>query len=317
VKKMSKSEIARLDARMAELDKYLNDPDLVLTRGPTGKLQFRSKSDTAQDPSEETPRARAAATPPASKAEMPSTKSMLPPVSDVSGKYRPSWGGSMKPVPSTSTAAPANKRRPGMAESLSNYAGDMAKGFGEGMASGVSLLFGKGKPKARAPRTSGGAMTESGPRAVFRGRSYPQQEPAGLSAPAAMPRLGSSSTPRLGSPPPRLAAPKPAKVKEKKASIYAPKADVIGKRKPRASATLSRPTARQGRDISSVSTGARQDTIRSTTRKRKYKPGTSKKAQRVRSAVEAHRQKLVTPDEAMAMMQGLRYGGEVRRQKRK
>lgn len=312
--KMSKAEIARLDARMAELDKYLKDPNLTLTRGPTGKFQFQSKSDMARAATRATRAAQAAEAAKAfaaPEAPMPTAQPLAP---DVSGTYRPSWGGSMAPVPGTNTAAPKNTSRPGMREKLSNYAGDMATGFGEGIV--AALAKGKGrKPVPRAPRTSGGAMAESGPRAIFRGRSYRLEEPARLAGPSSAPRLGSTKTPRLESPAatPRLSAPKAAKVKEKKVSPYYPKADVIGKRKPRPSAPLSRPVSRQGRDVSSMSTGAAQDTIRSTTRTRKYKPGTSKRSKQVRSAVEALRSRNVTAEEAADMAMGYRRGGRVRR----
>ncbi len=315
--KMSKAEIARLDARMAELDKYLKDPNLVLTRGPSGKLQFQSKSDmsrAAARAERASRNAEMAKTFPLPEEPMPPAEPMAP-----SGTYRPSWGGSMAPVPSTNTAAPRGRSRPGGQEKLSNYAGDMATGFGQGMLSGLSFLATKGKGrKPSAPKTSGGAMAESGPRAIFRGRSYRQEEPARLSGPSALPRLGSSRTQRLEAPAtaPRLSAPKPAKPKEKKVSSYSPRADVIGKRKPKPSATLSRPVSRQGRDVSSMSTGAAQDTIRNTTRTPRYKPGKSKRAKQVRGAVEAFRNRNVSLEEAADMAMGYRHGGRVHRRRK-
>lgn len=84
----SPEEIARLNARMAEIDKYLKDPTMKLGRGPTGKFQFY-KADQRKQATSVSPKKTSTATSTATttKTSTPTATSSTPPSPKTSRQY--------------------------------------------------------------------------------------------------------------------------------------------------------------------------------------------------------------------------------------
>ena len=84
----SPEEVARLNARMAEMDKYLKDPTMKLGRGPTGKFQFY-KADQQKQATSVSPKktSTATSTATATKTSAPTAASSTPPSPKTSRQY--------------------------------------------------------------------------------------------------------------------------------------------------------------------------------------------------------------------------------------
>mgnify|MGYP003337782145 CR=1 FL=1 len=145
-KQYSKEEIARLDARMAELDKYLRDPTLKLGRGQTGKLQFR-KIDEQKKAVKVTPKTTTAA---ASASTATKTSKPTEEISGIRGladKMRAAGAGGKEfsRVGAGTIDIPARKAK-AAAEEAKKVADreevlkDIGSGLKEGIAAGASVL---------------------------------------------------------------------------------------------------------------------------------------------------------------------------------
>jgi hypothetical protein len=145
-KQYSKEEIARLDARMAELDKYLRDPTLKLGRGQAGKLQFR-KIDEQKKAVKVTPKTTtaAASASTATKTSKPTREiSGIRGLADkmraagVGGKEFSRVGAGTIDIPARKAKAAAEEAK--KAADREEVLKDIGSGLKEGIAAGASVL---------------------------------------------------------------------------------------------------------------------------------------------------------------------------------